>query len=177
MSVAAPSGVRFGDAAALESVIRRQERGIDVPDPVVSWHARQNVVLREELPQEFGAFTPRRLAEVAGSRSARANDTFYDWTRHRRVVAVGYGGRRLVPGSYVTPEGTPDDLAGPVIAVLHRQGASEWQQAPWWTAARWQLGDRRGVDVLLEARNAPLEERTRAGLRLLAAADEPRDSF
>ena len=175
--VARPLGAQIQGAARLEAAVRRYERGIDVPDPAVSWHAQQNAVLREELLQEFGAFTPGRLAEVAGSRSARANDTLYNWTRHRRVVAVDYGGQRLVPGFYITPEGVPDALAGPVIAVLDQQGASEWQQALWWTAARWQLHGRRGVDVLVDARSAPREERARVGRALVTAADEPRDFF
>lgn len=158
-------------------LIQQRERRIDVPDPAVRWHAQQNVVLREGLLQEFGAFTPERLAEVAGSRSSRVNDTLYNWTRHGRVVAVDYGGKKLVPGFYVMPEGMPDDLTGPVIAALERLGASGWQQALWWTAPRWQLDGRRAVDVLLDARSTDRDDRARVGQALLDVADEPRDFF
>ncbi|HYI13378.1 MAG TPA: hypothetical protein VEK57_30300 [Thermoanaerobaculia bacterium] len=140
-AVATAAMQRLAEAMAPESV---------VPTPVQVLQAQRNAAAREEMLQEFGAFTSSNLAERAGSKAANKVALAHRWKTDGRIFSVTYRGTNYFPGFQFDEEGQPLAVMAELLRIL-APARAPWEIALWFTGADGWLGGKRPVDLLLSA--------------------------
>ena len=128
---------------------------VEVPEPTLFEHARQEARLRERVLRDFGAV-----------RASKRSHSAARWRRQGRVFAVRHGGYSWYLGFQFDDAGRPVPVVADVLRVL--DGWSPWQLALWFVGANPWLERRRPADVLGAApdgvlRAARLAARGRSG--------------
>ncbi len=134
---------------SFEELIVRMTPELLMPTEAEARQARRNAEARTQLLQEFGAFTGEQIAEersIAQNRHALAAR----WRKEGRLFGVPYQGQTVYPAFQFDANDQLRSVVQDVLALLPREGMSDWEVALWWTAANGWLAGRRPVDLLGE---------------------------
>ncbi len=114
--------------------------------------ARRNAEARQELLEEFPAWTSAEVAEAARSKATNRASLANRWRDERRAFAVRVGDQQLYPAFQFDEQGRPYEVIAAVLEELRRGQLNDWQTALWFTSPNGWIGARRPVD---EFRTAP----------------------
>jgi len=149
------AAVQSGRERLIEETVAALVTTVEVPEPTLLEHARQEARLRERVLRDFGAV-----------RASKRSHTAARWRRERRVFAVTHDGAGWYLGFQFDEAGRPVPVVAEVLRVL--EGWSPWELARWFVGANPWLDRRRPAEVLdaepeAVVRAARLAARDRSG--------------
>lgn len=119
----------------------------EVATPAEVLQLRRNALARQQVLEEFGAYSSAELADLRGSRSVNPSTTSGRWLAARKIFAVSVAGDRRFPAFQFDEQGQPLPIIKTILDVFGDR-VRGWEIALWLTGANGYLDGRRPVDVL-----------------------------
>lgn len=111
---------------------------------------QRNAALASAIGREFGLYSAKTVADLAGSSASNAAATASRWRAAERIFSVDIEGKPLFPGFQFDAETyKPKPVIAEVIAAFGPAAVSGWALASWFVANNSRLRDEgRPVDLM-----------------------------
>jgi hypothetical protein len=153
-----------GRAAHTEALVQ-QFLAPDTPTAAAVEQAKRQAKLRTRLVRDFGAYTGREVANLAGSGAVNRFQVAHRWKKENRIFGVPYQGDTVYLAFQFGTDGRPLPVVKQVLAAL--VGWAPWDVAGWFVFRNGRLEQRRPADLL---------ERDPDAVAAAARAELPRDA-